>query len=146
MLGLDFLNLDFSILNLPKIVDAIYGSICKIFHAKFPSISNGRISRSITQSTLNESIPSKASWNEKKINFSRKFFESTNKQTRNSLLSFVIRRAQVVAPHFSVKMSSNPIIWLIEQPSAPLSCKNFSMKNTNKIWRANWFSSVGLSW
>jgi hypothetical protein len=142
-MGYDFLNFDF--LNLPKIVEAIYGSICTIFHAKsFPSISNGGIFRSITQSTLKKSIPSKFPWNEKKKNF--------NKQTTNLLLStsiFVIRRAppQVVAPNFNVKMSSNPIIWLIEQPPAPLSCKTFLMKKykqnmTSKLIQFGWVKLI----
>ena len=82
-----------------------------------------------------DSVKRPVKWEKKK--FSRKFFESTNKQTTNLLLStsiFVIRRAppQVVAPHFNAKMPSNPIIWLIEQPPAPLVQNLFDEKVQTK--------------
>ena len=77
MMGYDFLNL-------PKIVEAIYGSICKIFHAKsFPSISKGFSGRLLNPHSRNRFRQKAREMRKKKI-LSQIF--RVNKQTNNKFV------------------------------------------------------------
>jgi hypothetical protein len=112
---------------------------------KFPSISNW-IFRSITHNSTNRSV--RGPWNDGKcflfVNFSS---QQTNKEICRCQLQFVIRpRIYKLLAYFNVKMSSNPIIWLIEQRRAYNDASYQTLKNKKKYVESKLIQFGRLSW